>query len=293
MKFIDRNNFDLKSFQISAEEYLLKIKERPKPIVLDIRESEELKKGGLEGAYSLPHNEVAERMIQLPPFGTIILYSDHKNSHMEKVVKLLSENGFTDLLYVDGGQEAISAAMFEVEEGIITKYKAYLSENNATGMKLDVNVYEIKYELVNDIPDAAVFKHVNLDGVNIFFEHRKLRLIEKTAIKWENGKPKFDHPRMHKPKPKESVEQRIKIILDDEINPAVSSHGGAVKLIKVDGDTAYIEMAGGCQGCGMSAVTLKNGIEAAILDRIPEISEIVDATDHESGENPFYKSTVE
>ena len=85
-----------------------------------------------------------------------------------------------------------------------------------------------------------------------------------------------------------TVEERITQLLDTHINPAIASHGGFVRLLNVDGSTAELEMGGGCQGCGLAAMTLRNGIESAIKHNIPEIEEIVDATDHMAGTNPYY-----
>ncbi|MFC2176970.1 NifU family protein [Actinomycetota bacterium] len=85
-----------------------------------------------------------------------------------------------------------------------------------------------------------------------------------------------------------TVEERITQLLDDHINPSIASHGGYVRLLDVDGSTAQLEMGGGCQGCGLAAMTLRDGIQAAILHNIPEIEEIVDATDHMAGTNPYY-----
>ena len=85
-----------------------------------------------------------------------------------------------------------------------------------------------------------------------------------------------------------TVEERITQLLDTHINPAIASHGGYVRLLSVDGSTAELEMGGGCQGCGMAAMTLRDGIQAAILHNIPEIEEIVDVTDHMAGTNPYY-----
>ena len=73
-----------------------------------------------------------------------------------------------------------------------------------------------------------------------------------------------------------------------ELTGTIASHGGYVRLLGVDGSTAQLEMGGGCQGCGMAAMTLRDGIQAAILHNIPEIEEIVDATDHMAGTNPYY-----
>ena len=85
-----------------------------------------------------------------------------------------------------------------------------------------------------------------------------------------------------------TVEERVTQLLDQHINPAIASHGGRASLSGVDGETAYLELGGGCQGCGLAAMTLRQGIETAILHNIPEITEVVDVTDHTAGENPFY-----
>jgi len=82
--------------------------------------------------------------------------------------------------------------------------------------------------------------------------------------------------------------EKVRQLLDQQINPALASHGGYATLVKVEGDAAHIAMGGGCQGCAVSSITLRDGIEAAILSAIPEITEVVDTTDHASGENPFY-----
>jgi Fe/S biogenesis protein NfuA len=85
-----------------------------------------------------------------------------------------------------------------------------------------------------------------------------------------------------------TVEDKVRQLLDQQVNPAIAAHGGYAGLQKVEGSAAYITMGGGCQGCAMSALTLREGIESAILAAIPEITEVVDTTDHSSGENPFY-----
>jgi multidrug efflux pump subunit AcrB len=82
----------------------------------------------------------------------------------------------------------------------------------------------------------------------------------------------------------------VQRVLDEEINPAVASHGGVVTLIDVKGSTAYIQLGGGCQGCGMASVTLTQGIEVVIKESVPEILKVVDVTDHASGENPYFES---
>jgi Fe/S biogenesis protein NfuA len=82
--------------------------------------------------------------------------------------------------------------------------------------------------------------------------------------------------------------EKIRQLLDQQVNPALASHGGYATLIGVDGEKAIVEMGGGCQGCAVSAMTLRDGIERAIKENVPEITEVVDATDHGAGENPYY-----
>ena len=84
--------------------------------------------------------------------------------------------------------------------------------------------------------------------------------------------------------------QRILRVLSEQINPAIASHGGEVQLVAVEGSTAYVQMAGGCQGCGMASFTLTEGIETAIRAAAPEIHSVIDVTDHSSGDNPYYAS---
>jgi Fe/S biogenesis protein NfuA len=78
-------------------------------------------------------------------------------------------------------------------------------------------------------------------------------------------------------------------IIDNKINPGVAMHGGQVTLIDVRDDVVYISFGGGCQGCGMANVTLKQGVHKMLQEAVPDIREIVDMTDHALGVNPFYR----
>jgi Fe/S biogenesis protein NfuA len=85
-----------------------------------------------------------------------------------------------------------------------------------------------------------------------------------------------------------TVAEKVNSLLEQRINPALAAHGGFASLVGVDGSTVYVSMGGGCQGCSMSQATLTEGIRASILDAIPEVTDVVDATNHAAGENPFY-----
>jgi Fe-S cluster biogenesis protein NfuA len=84
------------------------------------------------------------------------------------------------------------------------------------------------------------------------------------------------------------VRDKVQDLIDSSINPAVAGHGGYIELIDVKESTVYLRMSGGCQGCGAADVTLKAGIERMIFEEVPEITEVLDVTDHASGQNPYY-----
>ncbi|HSF19872.1 MAG TPA: NifU family protein [Vicinamibacteria bacterium] len=86
----------------------------------------------------------------------------------------------------------------------------------------------------------------------------------------------------------ETIKKKVQNILDREINPAVAAHGGWIELIDVQRNEVFIRMGGGCVGCGMADVTLKQGVERTIREAIPQVGAIMDTTDHASGRNPYY-----
>ena len=85
------------------------------------------------------------------------------------------------------------------------------------------------------------------------------------------------------------VKERVQKILDELINPAVAGHGGFVDLLDVKENVVYLKLGGGCQGCGMVNVTLKQGIETTLKEEIPQIAGVIDQTDHAGGTNPYYQ----
>lgn len=88
--------------------------------------------------------------------------------------------------------------------------------------------------------------------------------------------------------PEGKLADRVSHVLDTEINPAIASHGGVINLVDVQGTEIFIEMAGGCQGCAMSRMTLRQGVERMVSQSVPEVTAIHDVTDHASGDNPYF-----
>jgi Fe/S biogenesis protein NfuA len=82
--------------------------------------------------------------------------------------------------------------------------------------------------------------------------------------------------------------RRISAVFDKTINPGLAQHGGRVRLVDLQGTVAYVEMSGGCQGCSMATKTLRDGIMRVLAHEFPELTGVVDTTDHASGSSPYF-----
>jgi Fe/S biogenesis protein NfuA len=142
---------------------------------------------------------------------------------------------------------------------------------------------------------------VEADGIKIFMEAKHATFLEDVKIDFVNSLQqsgfKVENPKVVTSKPSappaagnlDTPEAKaVQKVLDTEINPAVAGHGGYISLVDVKDQIAYIKLGGGCQGCGMADVTLKQGVVVAIKKAIPEIQEVLDVTDHAGGANPYF-----
>jgi Fe/S biogenesis protein NfuA len=134
---------------------------------------------------------------------------------------------------------------------------------------------------------------LEIGDIKVYIEKDQLDYFEGVTLDFEDGMAgsgfKFiDLPRVPK-KYEGTIAEKVVKVIDEEINPGIASHGGFVSLVDVKGNDIMIQMGGGCQGCGMANVTLKDGIEVALKKAIPEIGGIYDVTDHAGGTNPFYQ----
>ena len=87
--------------------------------------------------------------------------------------------------------------------------------------------------------------------------------------------------------PEGPIADRVREVLDSQVNPAIAAHGGLISLVDVEETEIYVEMSGGCQGCALSRMTLRQGVERMLREAVPELTEVHDITDHASGENPY------
>ena len=84
-----------------------------------------------------------------------------------------------------------------------------------------------------------------------------------------------------------SLALRVKMVIERDLNPYAATHGGLIRLLDVRRNTAYVELSGRCQGCGLAVVTLREGLERMLKEAVPEIERVVDVTDHRAGQNPY------
>jgi Fe/S biogenesis protein NfuA len=143
------------------------------------------------------------------------------------------------------------------------------------------------------MPDDMI---LNLDLINVNIEKRSIPFLKDFEVNFDNdtfgGQLTIKAPNARLPNisPDSPVEDRINYVIYNEINPMLESHGGEVSLVEFnDENIAVLQFGGGCQGCGMVDVTLKDGIEKTLIDQIPEVKAVKDLTDHSINDNAYYK----
>ena len=172
--------------------------------------------------------------------------------------------------YDDDGDDEIAAKIRDLLE---TRIQPAVSQN---GGEIEFRGFVDGVALL-DIQGPAV---AMLSGIENMLRHY---VPEITAVQSFEEYERLQKPEMNTP---EAL--TIRDLLETQINPSVAEHGGHIALIDVSPDTVYIRLEGGCQGCGMADVTLKNGIETAIKQAVPAITAVLDVTDHAGGDNPYY-----
>lgn len=141
---------------------------------------------------------------------------------------------------------------------------------------------------------------VNLDGIRVLLNLDTSDLLGGATVDWSDEEGGFsvepDRPRRPAAPARpegaapldDPLARRVGSVLDELVNPRIASHGGHVEMVDVADGTLYVRMGGGCQGCAASQATLRMGIERMVREEIPEISAVVDVTDHAAGVNPYF-----
>ena len=149
--------------------------------------------------------------------------------------------------------------------------------------------YELK--LVSTDSKEADDSVIHLDGIDLYLDRESAPRLDRATLDFVDDVSgsglKFDNPNQTT-LARNPLAVRVQAVLDDRVNPGLAAHGGVVSLVDIQETRVVLSFGGGCQGCGMADLTMKEGVSAQIKQQIPEISEVVDATDHAAGENPYY-----
>ncbi len=129
----------------------------------------------------------------------------------------------------------------------------------------------------------------DLEKFSMIVDERSLRVLDGATVDYKEdlNVQGFDIINPNKPEASD-LEERIMELIDSTVNPQIASHGGNIQVVGIDAGILYIEMLGGCQGCSASQYTLQHAVDQQIKSQFPEIKKIVDTTNHEAGENPYY-----
>ncbi len=153
----------------------------------------------------------------------------------------------------------------------------------SSGFNYAMNIVEMS----DRDPSDEVF---DAGGFTVFVDHASLENLRGATVDFvdtaQGSGFQIDNPN---PVWRDETALLVQNVIDSQINPGVASHGGWVELLDVKDGVAYVRLGGGCQGCGLADVTLKQGIEALIKEAVPQITAVLDSTDHAAGTNPYYR----
>lgn len=187
--------------------------------------------------------------------------------------------------------------MLTVTEAAKSKVLELLKAQGREGLHLRAAIagrgpdgFQYRLGFVGDEERNADDQVIEAGGFKLLVDPTSSPNLEGATIDFVDG-PQGSGFKVDNPNPlwKDATALAVQQVLDRDINPAVAGHGGWVTLLDVKDDVAYIQLGGGCQGCGMVDVTLKQGIEVRIREAVPAIREIIDSTDHAGGKNPYFQ----
>jgi Fe/S biogenesis protein NfuA len=157
---------------------------------------------------------------------------------------------------------------------------------------------QFELTLVSEEERESTEAEIELDGFTVLIPEESVDLLRDATVDFvqrvnESGfevRPSAT-PQARKPsEPSGILADRVREVLDSQVNPAIASHGGAINLVDVQETEIFLEMSGGCQGCAMSRLTLRQGVERMLRQAIPELTAVHDVTDHASGVNPYFQA---
>lgn len=157
---------------------------------------------------------------------------------------------------------------------------------------------QFELTLVSEEERTSSEAEVELDGFTVLIPEESLDTLRDATVDFvervnESGfevRPSGTARPAAPAAPTGALAERVREVLDSQVNPAIASHGGAISLVDVQDTEIFLEMSGGCQGCAMSRLTLRQGVERMLRQAIPELTAVHDVTDHASGVNPYFQA---
>jgi len=270
-----------------------------KVYVFDLRSSEDFETSHLPGAHNLPFEHFEDSIYQMPFSGEIMLYGGDEKE-LFSAAEILYDNGFEIFSFIDSYDSLIGgvdASFIDISRKAQDHIKKFLnaSSEKIQGVSIIIETkterkanYSIQFIELSDTPAENI--SIDFENIPVLVSKEVIPYLEGTEVDLnDKGELEAFNPSMSITEISGSVEEQIQHVLDEEVNPMVASHGGVVSLLEVKDHNAYLEFGGGCQGCGMIDVTLKQGVEVMIKAQIPDIEAIYDVTDHAGGTNPYYQ----
>ena len=294
--------FNAQSYLLTPKKFFEKRRTAKKVYVFDLRSSEEFETSHLPGAHNLPFEHFEDSIYQMPFSGEIMLYGgDEKELFL--AAEILYDNGFEIFSFIDSYDSLIGgvdASFIDISLKAQDHIKKFLnaSSEKIQGVSIIIETkterkanYSIQFIELSDTPAENI--SIDFENIPVLVSKEVIPYLEGTEVDLnDKGELEAFNPNMSITEISGSVEEQIQHVLDEEVNPMVASHGGVVSLLEVKDHNAYLEFGGGCQGCGMIDVTLKQGVEVMIKAQIPDIEAIYDVTDHAGGTNPYYQPSA-
>jgi Fe/S biogenesis protein NfuA len=151
--------------------------------------------------------------------------------------------------------------------------------------------YALNFVAADEASDDDVL--VDVGGFKVVIDPASAEWLDGATLDYIDGLTesgfKVEAPNATPPKPEGPLAEAVHKVIEERINPQIASHGGFVNLVGLKDKIAYLRFGGGCQGCGMVNVTLKQGVEVMIQEEVPQIAGVMDVTDHANGTNPYYQ----
>ena len=288
--------FNVQDHLLTPRKFFEKRRKAKKVYVFDLRSSEDFETSHLPGAHNLPFENFEDSIYQMPFSGEIMLYGGGEKE-LFSAAEILYDNGFETFYFIESYDSLIG--------GVDTSFinisldaRGHLLDEKINCLHLIIEIktdskanYSIRFSDPEDYPLETI--SIDFSKWEVVVAKEAIPYLEGTEVDLnDKGELEAFNPSMSITEISGSVEEQIQHVLDEEVNPMVASHGGVVSLLEVKEHNAYLEFGGGCQGCGMIDVTLKQGVEVMIKAQIPEIEAIYDVTDHAGGTNPYYQPSA-